>query len=269
MNALLHFRVHGNPNHPALLMLHGFMGRGEAFGPVMPFLESHFYLVMPDLPGHGKSLFKTLPVDSRPQNFTQVGEMVLGVMDALGLETFFLYGYSMGGRVAQQVCLLAPDRVRHLILESASPGIIDISERNARQAKDHCLLEGIVDSQDFYEFLVRWHRMPLFCTLADASLLSGLMASKRKNDVSELCQALKIMGVGNHEGFGPALAGLRTPTTYLYGEKDEKYATEAAKAADMIPGLRVISFPNASHNIHIQFPGEVAKAIIRTRSGPA
>ena len=224
-------------------MLHGFMGRGAAFGPVVPFLKDYFYLVMPDLPGHGNSLFTTLPAAARPKSFAQAGEMVLQVMDALDLESFYLYGYSMGGRLAQQVCLLAPDRVSHLFLESAGLGIADASERRARKAKDDTLLERIVSPADFHRFLVQWHRLPLFCTLTDASLLSGLIASKQKNDVSELSQALKIMGTGSHNAFGPALAGLNLPVTYLYGAKDKKYAAEAAAAKAMIPGLGLYPFP--------------------------
>ena len=142
MMPLLHTETCGNPGKPPLLMFHGFMGRGAAFDQLVPFLEDHFYLVMPDLPGHGNSLFSTLPAAARPQNFAQVGEMVLQVTDGLHLESFFLYGYSMGGRVAQQVCLLAPERVSHLFLESAGLGIADASERQTRKAKDDMLLAG-------------------------------------------------------------------------------------------------------------------------------
>ncbi|MEZ4551763.1 MAG: hypothetical protein R2874_15175 [Desulfobacterales bacterium] len=85
------------------------------------------------------------------------------------------------------------------------------------------------------------------------------MASKQKNDVSELRQALKIMGTGNHDAFGPSLAGLNLPITYLYGEKDKKYVKEAAAAKAMIPGLRLSPFPRGSHNLHIQFPAKVAE----------
>ena len=264
MMPLLHTETCGNPGKPPLLMLHGFMGRGAAFDQLVPFLEDHFYLVMPDLPGHGNSLFNTLPAAARPQNFAQVGEMVLQVMDGLHLESFFLYGYSMGGRVAQQVCLLAPERVSHLFLESAGLGIADASERQTRKAKDDMLLAGILGPADFHRFLVQWHRLPLFCTLTNTSLLSGLMASKQKNDVSELRQALKIMGTGNHDAFGPALAGLNLPITYLYGEKDKKYAKEAAAAKAMIPGLRLCPFPRGSHNLHIQFPAKVAEVLKAT-----
>ncbi|MEZ4603019.1 MAG: hypothetical protein R2861_06340 [Desulfobacterales bacterium] len=42
MMPLLHTETCGNPGKPPLLMLHGFMGRGAAFGPVIPFLRTIF-----------------------------------------------------------------------------------------------------------------------------------------------------------------------------------------------------------------------------------
>ena len=268
MTVLLHTATYGNPKKPPLVMLHGFMGSGDSFMPVIPFLEKKFFVITMDLPGHGQSLFSAMPNPDRPKDFIQATQMVLYTLKALGLKSFSVYGYSMGGRVAQQACILAPSRINHLILESASLGIQNQEERKARQQRDNALLDSITTPEDFRRFLVKWHRLPLFCTLEESPLLPSLMESKQKNNVEELRHALKILGVGNHDYWTPVLAGLTVPITFLHGELDAKYKNEAAKASEIIARMQVLSFPLASHNVHIQFPQKVAETTIRAVGAP-
>ena len=46
-----------------LLLLHGVMASGEMFDPLVPFLQSGFRMLIPDLRGHGKSGELTGPYD--------------------------------------------------------------------------------------------------------------------------------------------------------------------------------------------------------------
>ncbi|MBI9074926.1 MAG: 2-succinyl-6-hydroxy-2,4-cyclohexadiene-1-carboxylate synthase [Desulfatibacillum sp.] len=259
----LHTQTYGDPANPPLVLLHGFMGRGESFSPVIPMLGERYFVVTVDLPGHGRSLFSSMSKSQQPQNLPQAASMVLQSLDVLGMDSFYLYGYSMGGRVAQQVCLLSPERIKHLFLESAGQGIKNSEERNARRTKDEALLENIRTKEDFRQFLIAWHRLPLFRTLAQSPLLPGLLESKLKNNVRELQQALRVMGVGTHPWFGQNLAGRSVPITYFFGEQDAKYKMEAAEAFKIIPRMRIIPFPRASHNMHIQFPQEVVQAVFK------
>lgn len=229
----LHAQTYGDPHNPPLVMLHGFMGRGQSFAPLIPLLKPHFFLATLDLPGHGRSLFSQTPQSLWPKRFEDAGRLVLKSLDEIEIKSFFLYGYSMGGRIAQQVCLLAPDRVRRLILESAGLGIPGLEERKVRKQKDDALLANIKTAGDFRRFLDKWHRLPLFCTLWDSPLLPGLTASKQKNNVTDLARALKVLGVGNHPWFGPDLEKLDVPITYIFGEKDAKYSQEAQKAIEI------------------------------------
>ena len=41
---------------PALVLLHGFSGTGEAWNPLLEDLSAHFRLIVPDLRGHGRSI---------------------------------------------------------------------------------------------------------------------------------------------------------------------------------------------------------------------
>ena len=51
------------------------------------------------------------------------------LFEQLSVDSFYLVGYSMGGRIALAYTIRYPERVRALILESSSPGLADEQDR--------------------------------------------------------------------------------------------------------------------------------------------
>src|SRR3954447_2790847 len=99
-----------------LVLLHGFGGTHRAWDPVLPELDHERYSpIVPDLRGHGTK--------SGVRPVSMAG--CVGAVPAAAPAAFTLCGYSLGGRVAQQVALAAPQRVQRLILVSTSAGIAD------------------------------------------------------------------------------------------------------------------------------------------------
>ena len=105
-----------------LLMLHG-GGPGASGVPNyernIGELVRHFRVVVPDLPGYGRST-KGL---SRTDPFGDCARAMLGVMDALGIEKAGVVGNSLGGACGLRMALDHPDRVASLVL--MGPGGID------------------------------------------------------------------------------------------------------------------------------------------------
>ncbi len=245
----------------ALVLLHGFMENGGALAPLAKRLGPGVDTLLPDLPGHGASPLATLPVDRRPADVIGAARMVLDDLTALGVARFFVYGYSMGGRVAQLMAIAAPGRVRGLILESAGFGLPDQSARARRRAADAALLAGVRSRRDFARFLKRWHAMPLFCTLAGHPGLPELIRAKKKNHPAELRRALAALSAGNQPFTPPLLAPAGVPIHYIFGRQDRKYRETAEDAARRLPGMICHPFEAASHNVHFQFPDAVAALI--------
>lgn len=253
----LHLIETGVDRSETLLLLHGFMGRGDALLDLADALSGRFHCILPDLPGHGRSLFEDPGSADGLSSLDDIADLLLDRISGLGIEKFYLYGYSMGGRIAQAVCIRAPERIHHLVLESASFGIREESERQERYEKDCRLLDGINTPADFSRFLEKWHRQPLFCTLRGVSLLDELKASKLENSVEQLSAALRVMSVGHQPWYLPALNGLVVPVTYLYGGRDDKYRAAAESVRGHVPRVVLKEFPHASHNIHLQFLPEL------------
>ncbi|MBC7547368.1 MAG: alpha/beta hydrolase [Polaromonas sp.] len=111
----------GEAKRPALLLLHGFPQSHVMWHRVAQQLQTHYFLVMPDLRGYGDSS-KTpgLPDHSNYSKRNMAHDMV-AVMDALGVGEFFLCGHDRGGRVAHRLALDHAARVKKLSIIDIAP----------------------------------------------------------------------------------------------------------------------------------------------------
>jgi pimeloyl-ACP methyl ester carboxylesterase len=69
-----------------------------------------------DLQGHGR----TNDVEGRPLTYEQMADDVAALMDAIGVEQADVFGYSMGGSTALQLVIRHPEKVRKLVVASAT-----------------------------------------------------------------------------------------------------------------------------------------------------
>lgn len=98
-----------------LVLLHGGLGSGEMFEPVLPVLAERHQVVTVDLQGHGR----TADID-RPLDIRLMAGDVAALIDHLKLATPDVVGYSLGGGVAFQTAAMYPAKVRRLVMVSAN-----------------------------------------------------------------------------------------------------------------------------------------------------
>jgi pimeloyl-ACP methyl ester carboxylesterase len=190
----LYVETHGTGR--PLVLLHGGLGSGEMFGPILPALAEHHQVVAVDLQGHGR----TADID-RPLDVRLMADDVAALVDHLGLEQPDVMGYSLGAGVALHTAAKHPDKVRRLVLVSANirrdaiyPELLDqqgqvsaaaaefmvdtpmyqLYQRVAPRPEDFPrLLDkiGVAMAQDFdYAEDVRGLRMPTLVVAADADM---------------------------------------------------------------------------------------------------
>jgi pimeloyl-ACP methyl ester carboxylesterase len=109
----LYFETHG-AGRP-MVLLHGGLGSGEMFGPVLPVLAQHHQVIAVDLQGHGRT-----PDIDRPIDVRLMGDDIAALIDHLGLDRPDLVGYSLGGGVALQTAVKYPAKIRRLVVVSAN-----------------------------------------------------------------------------------------------------------------------------------------------------
>jgi pimeloyl-ACP methyl ester carboxylesterase len=90
-----------------LVLLHGWPQHWWCWRRVVPLLQDHYRLVMPDLRGHG---WTDAPADGYDKE--QLATDLLGLLDALELPQVGLVGHDWGGWTGFLAGLRAPERVR-------------------------------------------------------------------------------------------------------------------------------------------------------------
>ena len=118
---------YGDPQLPAMVLLHGFMGAKEDWQPMMATMSQYFHCICIDLPGHGDNAL-VLP---HPGLFS-AAEHIIQTVNNLGYSRFHLVGYSLGGRIALHIASLQPQALLSLTLESAHPGLLSDDEKQQR-----------------------------------------------------------------------------------------------------------------------------------------
>ena len=112
------YREAGNPDHPTLLLLHGFPTSSHMFRNLIPALADQFHLVAPDYPGYG---FSSMPsVDEFDYSFDNIARIIEKFTDEIGLDHYSLYLMDYGAPIGFRIATSRPERVDALIVQNGN-----------------------------------------------------------------------------------------------------------------------------------------------------
>ncbi|OBJ87426.1 alpha/beta hydrolase [Mycobacterium gordonae] len=114
----VYYREAGDPDNPALLLLHGFPTSSHMFRNLIAELCDEYYLVAPDYIGFGNSAAPS--VDEFRYSFDNLTEIVEGLVAKLGLQRFALYIQDYGAPIGLRIASRTPERVTALITQSGN-----------------------------------------------------------------------------------------------------------------------------------------------------
>jgi 2-succinyl-6-hydroxy-2,4-cyclohexadiene-1-carboxylate synthase len=255
----LHHEFIGDPARPPIVFLHGFLGRGSDFTEIAQILSDRYSSLLIDLPGHGGSL---LPDDESYTMATTAG-LIIDRINQLQLPPAYLYGYSMGGRLALYLAIHYPTYFRHTILASASPGCRTEPERQQRQQADLILADRLAQTTigNFFDFLNYWYAQPLFQSLQRHPNFANLYNPRLQNNSQFLAKSLRGMGTGFQPSLWAALPTHNRPLHLLTGELDQKFTAIQTAMRAIAPQLTGSVIQQTGHNIHWENPGAVIREI--------
>ncbi|MFF5994159.1 2-succinyl-6-hydroxy-2,4-cyclohexadiene-1-carboxylate synthase [Lysinibacillus sp. KU-BSD001] len=246
-----------------IVMLHGFTGSTNTWAQVAQKLPQ-YRIVAIDCMGHGKT---ESPNDFMLYTMEQQLAVLEEVFCRLFIQNFTLIGYSMGGRIALSYAIQYPERVRQLILESASPGLRTEEERKARKEADDKLAQKI-EAAGVVNFVREWENIQLFASQKKLPLsVQQAIRTERLNQSAQgLANSLRGIGTGMMPSVWDRLHRLLMPVTLITGELDEKFVSIAWEMAQVIPKVRHLTVNNAGHAIHVENPTEFATIVKDTIS---
>jgi len=253
-------RGEARKSDPALVMLHGFTGSAAGWGRQLDTLAAYGLRVIAlDLLGHGRS---DAPDDPQCYTIEHCQQDILAALQELGVSKgqAILFGYSMGGRIALYAAFSGFFRV--LILESASPGLEDPTEREQRRNSDEALAASI-EREGVQAFIGRWEKLPLFASQKTLPLecRETLRRQRLQNRATGLAQSLRGVGLGVQPSLYARLPTLQIPVLLIAGELDTKFTAIARHMAQALPQAQVRIIPGAGHTVHLEQPEEFVSLV--------
>jgi len=109
----MYYEVHG-AGKPIVLLHGAFNTINTAFSQLIPQLSKTRQVIAVELQGHGR----TEDID-RPFSFESMADDVAALLKFIKTDSADIFGYSMGGGVAQQIAIRHPQLVRRLIITSS------------------------------------------------------------------------------------------------------------------------------------------------------
>ena len=276
-----HVRIHQNdPQRPYLVLIHGFMGSGRVFHPLLESLGHFCNPVTIDLIGHGDSEGSSEPFRYRTEALVQD---LASLLSRLQLDPFYLYGYSMGGRLVLQYAVAMAEAMQSvtdqegnsdntllksepslssglapagIILESTHPGISDKQEHLNRKKLDRERASSLLE--DPVRFCERWRELPLFTAARDvAQPLPGqsyetYLEGVQNPDWLAACQI--GFGTGSMPPVLDQLDHVPWPALLISGRRDEKFIDLHLQMSQKLPRALNRIIDGAAHRVHLDQP---------------
>lgn len=244
-----HVRVQGEG--PALLLLGGFWGELAVWQRLTPYLPG-FRVITFDAPGIGGT--ESPP---HPMSLSALSRFALAVLDGVGHRHAHVLGISFGGVVAQQVAVIAPQRVDRLVLVSTSAGMLDLP------SVPGALL-----------------RLGWSLTTARRGVAAGALFGGRVRDDPNLLERLHMTPPSSVKAQLYRLAGLagwyempwsvRRPTLVLTGDDDPLIPVSNGQVlAALINGARLVVVPGGGHLMLFDSQDEVGPIVADFLVSPA
>jgi pimeloyl-ACP methyl ester carboxylesterase len=249
---LLHHERHGTGG-PPVVVLHGLFGSGENWRTPGRRLGEHGYdVVLADLPNHGRS------PHAAAMDLTSMARDVAALLDALAWRDAHLVGHSLGGKVAMQLALDAPQRLRSLV-------VVDIAARPTASANAAVL--AALRALDPTRLASRGEAdAALAARLPDRGERQFLLKNLERDERGGWRWRLGLDGIAAswaalqrapHGGGASQL-----PALFLRGERSP-YLGEGDLPAirALFPRAELVTVAGAGHWVHVDRPEETLAAI--------
>ena len=226
---------------PTFVMVHGYLAGSAIWADQIETFSDQYDVICPDLAGFGQSADMTAPTSIQGH-----ARQILDLLDSLHIESFDLLGHSMGGMIAQSMAVLAPERLRNLILYGTGPqGVLPGRFETIAQSRARITEQGLAETAR--RIAATW--------FLEGEQASGFDLCDRLGQQAHLQAALASLTAWETWDGRSALADITARTLVLWGSRDRSYdwsQPEALWRGIAKADLAVV--PNCAHNVHLEKP---------------
>lgn len=219
---------------PTLTLLHNFTSTGMAWGHLLPALRTEYRVLVPDMPGHGRS-------QGYPENFdhTEMARQIALLMHMEGADTGHLAGCSSGGMVAQLL-------VEHKLVKPHTLTLVSTTHStNPETTNNHASItpENFKAGRNWMEATAKLHDPYHYAGYYNEVLLPGFRQLRSRYAIDLPLAALQTWTV---------------PVCIIQGEQDEFFPPFVVQAmAAALPDAELHLVPDQTHGLIFRQPWKV------------
>jgi pimeloyl-ACP methyl ester carboxylesterase len=219
----LYFEVHGSGE--PLLLLHGFGGCSQDWAALPDEWGAEFQRIVPDMRGQGRS-YPVGGAGDKPKLFRHqdAAADMFALLDHLGIAVFKAVGVSGGGNVLLHMATKQPERVKAIVLVSAT---------SCFPAQARAIIRKYAETLSDADRVTMRRRHP-----GGNAQIESILAS-----VTAFADSYDDMNFTP-----PYLATIKARTLIVQGDRDPLYPVEiSVEMASAIPRSRLWIVPNSGH----------------------
>jgi pimeloyl-ACP methyl ester carboxylesterase len=235
-----------------VILLAGTMGDHAQWNIVLPQLKG-LRLITPDNRDIGNS-----SVARRDYSVRDMARDVLALMGHLDLERASIVGHSLGGKIAQEVALLAPARVDKLVLVNSSAQH-DIESRSLMELWIS-LREEVADGLVFAQMIC-------FCVmgpdaLAQYPLSDAAQMWMMRTELQRGSAFIRNVEASLASDTLARLGDIQAPTLVIYSDCDRVFSSRhGEQLVAGIPGAQGLVMEGCGHSPMMERPAEFARLL--------
>ena len=244
-----------------VLLIHGLGSCGPDWGPQMPALLQGYRVIAPDLRGHGRS--------SKPRkgySMELFARDMVALLDALQTGPAHIIGISLGGMVAFQMAVEAPQLVKSMTIVNSGPEVPAETFKQRIPLYIRLVLIHTLGLRKMAKMIAK----RLFPEPGQESLQTQFIERLSSNE--KRCYIATLRAIFAGWGVAYRLGDIRCPVLFIAADQD--YVPVALKQGyvDRLPNARMVVIPNSRHALPMEKPREFNQALVdflASVAGPA
>jgi pimeloyl-ACP methyl ester carboxylesterase len=255
-----------------ILLFNGASDSMDAWDPsFLRSLSSNHTVIVFDSRGIGNTT-----TGSKPYSMQLLANDAAGLLDALNIDRADVFGYSLGGYIAQQFTVSYPEKVNRLILAAttcggkngipAPPEFVKLQSDIVNKSLNNISLTAeeikSLSSASLGSGWIRLHPESVDIP-ANITTFQQLKPGLSQNAMNNQKNAAFAWVATNWSGACDELAKIAKPTLVITGTDDNLLVPHenSLVIAGKIPGAWLVQIKDASHGVMVQYPEEIGKIV--------
>ncbi|MGG3466068.1 alpha/beta hydrolase [Neobacillus pocheonensis] len=242
---------------PPILLIHGFASSTYTFRRIIPLLQKQFSILAVDLPGFGKSEKSTSFIYS----FENYAKLMIECIHQFGYSNTYIVAHSMGGQIALNMALIAPEKINKLFLLCSSGYL--------KRAKKLLIYSSYLPFfEKFLHYYIRRKDVThhLRNVFFNQTLINDELIEEFGKPLAEKGFYKALIRLLRHrEGdlLPQQLQDIQVPTLLIWGEEDRVVPVEVGqRLVRDLPDAQLITYEKTGHLITEERPELVFKNIL-------